>query len=89
MNEAAPSAASSDVEQALGYLRLLWGDEFLIGHDELGYWAAPHGQIGHIIRADVADELGEKLNGMPGTLGTPRSRWTVPTSGRQTACPPP
>ena len=64
MSEAAPQAA--DIEQALGYLRLLWGDEFLIGHDEQGYWAAPHGQIGHIIRADDPDELGELMNDYPG-----------------------
>jgi hypothetical protein len=41
MDEAAPQAAggmsAEDTEQALGYLRLLWGDEFLIGHDEQGY----------------------------------------------------
>jgi len=66
MNEAAATPASKDVEQALGYLKLLWGEEFLLGHDEQGYWAAPHGQIGHIIRTDDADELGEKMNGRAG-----------------------
>ena len=66
MSEATASAASSDVEQALGYLQLLWGDEFLIGHDDQGYWAAPHGQIGHIIRAADADKLGEQMNGWAG-----------------------
>ena len=43
MSEAPPRAASSEeIEQALSYLRLLWGDEFLIGHDEQGYWATRH-----------------------------------------------
>jgi hypothetical protein len=50
MDEAAPQAAggmsAEDTEQALGYLRLLWGDEFLIGHDEQGYWATRHGDVG-------------------------------------------
>jgi hypothetical protein len=37
MSEAPPQAASSEeIEQALSYLRLLWGDKFLIGHDEQG-----------------------------------------------------
>ena len=47
MSEAAPQAAggthTEDVQQALDYLRLLWGDEFLIGHDDQGYWATRHG----------------------------------------------
>jgi hypothetical protein len=38
MSEAPPQAASSEeIEQALSYLRLLWGDEFLIGRDDQGY----------------------------------------------------
>ena len=65
MGDAPPQA--EDVEQALGYLRQLWGDEFMIGHDEQGYWAAPNGQIGHIIRADDPEELGELMNDHAGT----------------------
>lgn len=65
MGEASPQA--EDVEQALGYLRLLWGDEFMIGHDEQGYWAAPNGQIGTIIRAGDPEELGELMNDYAGT----------------------
>ena len=65
MDGAAPQA--EDIEQALTYLRLLWGDEFMIGHDEQGYWAAPHGQIGHIMRAGSPDELGELMNDYAGT----------------------
>jgi hypothetical protein len=65
MSEAPPQAASSDeTEQALSYLRLLWGDEFLIGHDAEGYWATRHGDVGgHIMRADDPGELGELMNG--------------------------
>jgi hypothetical protein len=67
MSEAPPQAAGSEgIEQALSYLRLLWGDEFLIGHDEQGYWTAPHGQIGHIIRADDPGKLGELMNDYQG-----------------------
>jgi hypothetical protein len=43
------------------------GDDFMIGHDEQGYWSAPHGQIGHIMRVDDPDELGELMNDYPGT----------------------
>ena len=39
----------------------------MIGHDEQGYWAAPNGQIGHIIRAGDPEELGELMNDYAGT----------------------
>jgi hypothetical protein len=77
MSEAAPQAAggtyTEDVQQALDYLLLLWGDEFLIGHDDQGYddqgyWAAPHGQIGHIMRADDPGKLGELMNDYAGAV---------------------
>lgn len=65
MVEAAPQA--EDIEQALSYLRLLWGDEFMIGHDEQGYWAARHGQVGGpILRAAWPGDLGEQMNGGAG-----------------------
>jgi len=48
MGEAAPQA--EDIEQALGYLRLFWGDEFMIGHDEQGYWAYRRGEVGGLMR---------------------------------------
>jgi hypothetical protein len=67
MSEAASQAASgmsaAEIEQVLEHLRLLWGDEFMIRHDKQGYWAAPHGQIGHIMRAGSPEELGELMNG--------------------------
>jgi hypothetical protein len=71
MDEAAPQAAggmsAEDTEQALGYLRLLWGDEFLIGHDEQGYWATRHGEVGgRIMRADDPGKLGELMSGYDG-----------------------
>ena len=67
MSEAASQAAggthTEDVQQALDYLRLLWGDEFLIGHDEQGYWATRHGDVGgRIMRADDPGKLGELMN---------------------------
>jgi hypothetical protein len=34
MSDVAPQA--EDIGQALGYLRMLWGDEFIIGHDDQG-----------------------------------------------------
>lgn len=59
--------STGEIERALEYLRLFWGDEFMIGHDEQGYWAAPHGQIGCIIRAGSPDEFGTLMNGHAGT----------------------
>jgi hypothetical protein len=69
MSEAPPQAASSEeIEQALSYLRLLWGDEFLIGHDDQGCWATRHGDVGgRIMRADDPGKLGELMNDYPGT----------------------
>jgi hypothetical protein len=62
MGEAAPQA--EDIEQALSYLRLFWGGEFMIGHDEHGYWSTRHGHVGgRIIRAAAPDKLGELMNG--------------------------
>lgn len=59
MSEAAPQA--EDIEQALSCLRLVFGDEFEIGHDEEGYWAYRHGEIGGLMRADTPVELGDKM----------------------------
>jgi hypothetical protein len=72
MSEAASQAASGtgsdEIEQALDYLRLLWGDEFLIGHDAEGYWSTRHGDVGGpIMRADDPEKLGELMNDYPGT----------------------
>ena len=68
MSEAPPRAASSEeIEQALSYLRLLWGDEFLIGHDEQGYWATRHRDVGgRIMRADDPGKLGALMHGYAG-----------------------
>jgi hypothetical protein len=65
MSDVAPQA--EDIEQALGYLRMLWGDEFIIGHDEQGYWAHRRGEVGGLMRAASPDELGEKMNGSAGS----------------------
>lgn len=70
MDEAAPQAAggtyTEDVQQALDYLLLLWGDEFLIGHDDQGYWAAPGRVTGEVIRAGDPGELGGLMNDYAG-----------------------
>ena len=70
MGEAAPQAAggthTEDVQQALEYLRLLWGDEFLIGHDEQSYWAAPPCDRGDHPRGDPG-KLGGLMNDYAGT----------------------
>lgn len=45
---------------ALAALRLAWGDIYMFGHDEEGYWAASHSlsSAGGILRADTPEELG-------------------------------
>jgi hypothetical protein len=60
MGDAAPQA--EDIEQALSYLRVLCGDEFMIGHDEQGYWATRIGHVG-ASSAVTPDKLGELMNG--------------------------
>ena len=54
MDEAAPQAAggtgTEDIAKVLDVLRLLWDDEYLIGHDDdFGWWASRRGVVGHII----------------------------------------
>lgn len=71
MSEAAPQAARSmadgehgleAVSQALEALRLAWGDAYMFGHDEQGYWAARLHRPGtEILRADTPEELGKLL----------------------------
>jgi hypothetical protein len=65
-DEAAPQAAggtgTEDIARVLDVLRLLWDDEYLIGHDDgLGWWASRRGVIGHIITARSPDELGRLI----------------------------
>jgi hypothetical protein len=63
MSEAAAQAAdgtgTEDIAKALDVLRLLWDDEYLIGHDDLGWWASRRGVIGHIMTASSPEELGQ------------------------------
>jgi len=66
MDRAAPQAAggtgTEDIAKVLDVLRLLWDDEYLIGHnDEHGWWASRRGVIGHIMTANSPEELGEML----------------------------
>jgi hypothetical protein len=64
MNQAARDMADIEhdldlVSRALEALRLAWGDVYMFGHDEKGYWAARHGRPGaEILRAETAEELG-------------------------------
>jgi hypothetical protein len=71
MSEAAPQAARSTADgehgletvcEALEALRLAWGDVYMFGHDEQGYWAARLHRPGtEILRADTPEELGKLL----------------------------
>jgi hypothetical protein len=71
MDEAAPQAAegSQDIARALEALRLLWGDEYLTGHDdEHGWWASRRGVVGHIVTAGSPEELGQMIGDDFGTV---------------------
>jgi hypothetical protein len=46
------------VSRALGALRLAWGDVYLFGHDEQGYWAARPRAGTAILRGETPEELG-------------------------------
>jgi hypothetical protein len=64
-DDAAPQAAegmtATDIEQSLTALRMVWGDEYLLGHDpEKGFWATPHGTP-RLFTAYGPRELGEIL----------------------------
>ncbi|MGH3280451.1 MAG: hypothetical protein ACRDNW_15110 [Trebonia sp.] len=64
--EAAAQAASgttSEVQAVLDASELLWGDEFAAGHDERGYWSAPHGDPESKTYASDPVELGDLMNG--------------------------
>lgn len=70
MSEAVPQAASGmadgvhelgAVSEELRALRLAWGDTFMFGHDELGYWASwLHRPGTAILRGETSRELGGK-----------------------------
>ena len=60
-DQPASGTSSEDVEQALAYLELLWGDAFTIGHDDEGFWATPIGQEGKALHADNPQELGKLM----------------------------
>ena len=71
MEEAAAEAASNavegmvtgDIAQALEALDMLYGDDFILGYDEQGWWAARHEPGGGFIRAVNPVEPAEKMNG--------------------------
>lgn len=73
MSEAAPQAARGGttapreletVSNMLQALRMAWGDVYMLGHDERGYWAAG-GPGSGIKRAETPEELGKLLAGDP------------------------
>jgi hypothetical protein len=60
MGEAVPQAAAvrTAEDQALEALRLDWGWAYQIGwNDEHGWWAARHGKVGYLLKADSPDGL--------------------------------
>jgi hypothetical protein len=66
MDEAAPQAAggmsAEDIAKVLDVLRLLWDDEYLIGHDDThGWWASRRGALGRIMTANSPEELGQMI----------------------------
>lgn len=71
MDEAAELAARGAVEgivtgdaaQALEALEMIYGDEFMIGCDEKGWWAARRGKIGEFFRAPDPEMLAMWMNG--------------------------
>jgi hypothetical protein len=65
MDEAAPQAAgrlsAGEIKDALRALNMVWGDEYLIGHDpERGFWATPRG-VPTLFTAATPEELGNQL----------------------------
>lgn len=58
----ASGTSNEDVEEALAYLELLYGDAFTVGHDEQGYWAKPDAE-GETLRADDPTELAKLMEG--------------------------
>lgn len=48
------------VSRALLVLRLAWGDVYLFGHDEQGYWAARYHAGTGVLRAETPEEMGER-----------------------------
>ncbi len=72
MDEAAEAAAvgasqgwvTGDDAQALEALDLLYGDEFMIGRDGQGWWAARRHKPGTgMLRADDPEKLATLMNG--------------------------
>lgn len=69
MDEAAADATSGaisgmvtgDDAQALEALDMLWGDEFMVGCDEKGWWASRRGVIGSLFRAGSPEELDKAI----------------------------
>lgn len=60
--QAAGGTGTEETAKALDVLRLLWEDEYLVGHDdEHGWWASRRGVVGHIITANSPDELGQMI----------------------------
>jgi hypothetical protein len=66
MDEAAPQAVQdtttadlAEVSEWLAALRMHWGDVYVFGHDEQGYWAVRRLCPGSgMLRGETAEELG-------------------------------
>jgi hypothetical protein len=71
--EAAPHAAegmsAEQIEQALNVLRAAWGGEYMFGFDQEHdcWWVIRSGNLGSLLTAPTAQELGNKLG--DGELG--------------------
>ena len=79
VDQPASRNGDAEVEEALAYLELLYGDAFEVGHDEQGYWAKPDGEDGEILRDGSPD-------GQPARLTNPSDH---PVSAQCWFCPVP
>jgi len=66
--QASGPAYSGDIEQALGLLRALYGDEYTFGYDPDGglFWVIKYGVIGSLLTAPTPEGLGRRIDGEPG-----------------------
>ena len=72
MDDTAPPRAvgknDEDMGKALELLRLLWGEEYLFGHDpDRGWWVTKNGRIGSLLTAGSPEELARLLGEAEGT----------------------
>jgi hypothetical protein len=77
MGEVAPQAAEGayrgDVDQALGLLRLFYGDRYTFGYDPEHnpgepWWVMEDGRIGALLTAPTPEALGALIDSGTGTV---------------------